>query len=167
MTEQELEDFEEGISPARYDAYSVLAMAGVPPRTLHYYVQRRLIPHAIGAGPAARYTYEHVVRLKVLRILKGRRMTLRQIRVILDGSTVRELHRIAEGRNPERTIDNVRRALHSPQGERPHGSEPFFRLTITAGVQLLVSPEHHARAAVRLQELTEAFRHILGIEPPP
>lgn len=74
MSWQEFEDFENGFSPARYDVYQMFGVTGVTARTLHYYVHRRLIPPAIGAGRAARYTYEHVVRLRVLRLLKKRGM---------------------------------------------------------------------------------------------
>jgi len=164
MNWQELEDFEKGFYPARYDVYQMYGATGVEARTLHYYVQRRLIPPAIGSGPAARYTYEHVVRLRVLRLLKKREMTLREIGVLLDGFTVNQLHHISESQNPTEAIRSVRRGLLHPTGARPEGSEPFRRVFITTGVDLLVSPEFHARAAARSSDLLEALRDILDIE---
>ncbi|HYQ89818.1 MAG TPA: MerR family transcriptional regulator [Candidatus Binatia bacterium] len=163
MTWKEIEDFENGFCPARYDVYNLWGMAGVSSRTLHYYVHRRLIQPAIGSGTAARYTYEHVVRLRVIRILKKRRMTLREIGIFLDGFTLRELYSIAEGLDPMKAIRSVRRGLLRPGGSRPHGSEPFFRVIITTGIEIHVSPEYHARAVARSSDLIEAIAEILDV----
>jgi hypothetical protein len=91
-------------------------------------------------------------------------MTLREIGVLLDGLAVRDLHHISESQNPTEAIESVRRGLLHPTGARPEGSEPFRRVFITKGVELLVSPEYHARAAARSSELLETIRDILDID---
>ena len=163
MHEQALLDFEDKNYPARYDVYDLRAMTGVTTRTVHYYVYRCLIPHAIGAGPAARYTYEHIVRVKVIRQLKQRGLTLREIGVLLDGSTVRELHGFANGRDPGRTIATVRQALRRRRGAPPPGAEPFTRVPIFPGVELLVSKAFLPRAAVHLDALGIAIADIFDV----
>lgn len=163
MTEYHLLEFEEGIDPARFDVYHLYAMTGIAARNVHYYVQRGLIPHSIGSGPAARYTYEHVVRLTVLQKLKKRGMTLREIGVFLDGSTVRELHRIANGVDPRETIDDIRRVLYRPPGSPPPGEEPLTRVSIAEGIDLYVGATYVARAAVRRKELVEVIASILEV----
>jgi hypothetical protein len=88
-------------------------------------------------------------------------MTLREIKVFLDGSTVRELHRIANGADPRETIYDIRRVLYRPPGSPPPGAEPLTRLTIAEGIELFVGAPHLARAAVRRKELVEAITCIL------
>jgi len=161
MFDHQLQVFEEGIHPARYDIHHLYSMTGIAARNVYFYIQRGLLPHSIGSGPAARYTYEHVVRLLALKKLKKRGMTLREIRVFLDGSTVRELHRIADGANPQEIIRDVRRILHRPPGSPPPGEEPYTCVNIAEGIELLVGAAHVPRAAVRLRELVEAITSIL------
>jgi DNA-binding transcriptional MerR regulator len=161
VIDQELRDFEEGYYPARFNMYELRAMTGVWPRSVYYYIQRRLIPNAIGFGPAAKYTYEHVIRLNVILILKKRDLTLREIGMFLDGHTLRELHGVAEGRDPDRGIYRVRRFYHRAQGVPPKGLNSLTRMEITKGIELFVSDEFLAKAAVRVDELTKALDEIL------
>jgi len=163
MTEYQLREFEDGIDPARFDAFELFAMTGIPLRNVYFYVQRGLIPHSIGSGPAARYTYEHVVRLLVLQKLKKRQMTLREIRVFLDGSTVRELHRIANGVDPSGIIRDVRRVLYRPPGSPLAEEEPLTCVKIADEIELYLGPAYVAHAAVRCRELVEAITSILEV----
>jgi len=52
------------VSPrVSYSIGDLSAAAGVSRRTLHFYVQRRLLPPPLGRGRGARYTDEHLARL--------------------------------------------------------------------------------------------------------
>ena len=166
MFQSQIDEFEDDPNPARYDIYYLYATTGVRPRRVYFYIQQRLIPKAIGSGPAARYSYEHVVRLKVLEILKERGLLLREIRIILDGSTVRELHHIAQGRNPKKTIENVRRLTYRSPFSPPSAEGQLTRVAIAEGVELLLGETYVPRAAVRLQALIEAITDILDVRPP-
>ena len=88
-------------------------------------------------------------------------MTLREIGVFLNGSTVRHLHRIADGADPSETIYDIRRVLYRPPGSPPPGEEPLTRVTIAEGIELFVDAAHLARAAVRRRELVEVITNIL------
>ncbi len=164
MSEQDLEDFERGYHPARYDRHHLQAMTGIRSRCLHYYVERRLIPPAIGSGPAARYTYEHVVRLKVLDKLKGRGLTLQEIKCVLDGYTVGELHGLANSRGPCEVIRTVRRYLGRPSSGWPPKDEPLARVVIRTGVELHIARKFHARAVMRAAEVESRLNEILDLE---
>jgi len=158
-----LVEFEKGIHPAKFNAFELFAMTGIPARNIYFYVQRGLIPHSIGSGPAARYTYEHAVRLLVLQKLKRRQLTLREIKVFLDGSTVRELHRIANGVDPSGIINDIRRFLYRPPGSPLPDEEPLTCVTIAEEIELYVGAAYVARAAVRGRELVEAITSILDV----
>ena len=152
---------EEDLEEPRLDIYHIHSMTGVPARTVYYYVQRRLVPKAIGSGPAARYNYEHVVRLKVIGILKERHMTLWEISVFFEGHTLAQLIDIAEGRNPERNISKMRRFFDRKKGESRLGADELTRVEIREGIELFVSREYLPRAAARADELTRALGNIL------
>jgi DNA-binding transcriptional MerR regulator len=52
----------------------------VTPRTVHFYVQQGLLPPAASRGPGARYTTEHLDRLRLIRRLQREHLPLAEIR---------------------------------------------------------------------------------------
>lgn len=64
--------------------------SGVPRRTLRRWTKSKLLPRAIGRGPAARYQQEHLLRAKLIRELRAQRCTTAEIRERLSTSA-REL----------------------------------------------------------------------------
>ncbi|MGZ3460089.1 MAG: helix-turn-helix domain-containing protein, partial [Archangium sp.] len=57
--------------------------AGVPPRTVRYYVQRGLLPAPPFKGPDTVYGEEHLLRLKAIRALQAKFLPLDAIQVEL------------------------------------------------------------------------------------
>lgn len=155
---------EEDLVEPRLDIYHLHSMTGIPARRIYYYVQRRLVPKAIGSGPAARYNYEHVIRLKVIDILKERRLFLREIKAFLDGHTVGQLLSIAEGSDPVHSIRKMRRFFNRRAGESYDGADDLTRVEIREGIELFVSPRYLPRAAAQIDELTRALDEILEID---
>ena len=145
------------------DIYHIHSMTGVPARRVYYYVQRRLVPKAIGSGLAARYNYEHVIRLQVICVLKARNLTLWEIKAFLDGHTVAELLSIAEGANPERSIRKMRVFFNRRTGESRDGAE-LTRVVIHEGIELFVTGQYLPRAAAKVDQLREALNAIFQIE---
>jgi DNA-binding transcriptional MerR regulator len=67
--------------------------AGVPVRTVRYYVTEGLIPGPGGRGRAAAYGDEHLLRLRLVRRLAEQRVPLAEIRARVVGLS---LHDVAE-----------------------------------------------------------------------
>ena len=63
--------------------------AGVPPRTVRYYVQRGLLPAPAFRGPETAYGREHLLRLKAIKRLQAKYLPLDEIQ--------RELERLDPG----------------------------------------------------------------------
>jgi|SRR5437867_3718201 DNA-binding transcriptional MerR regulator len=59
--------------------------AGVPARTVRFYIARGLVPGPATAGRAASYGREHLERLRQIRKLQARGMMLAEIARALDG----------------------------------------------------------------------------------
>jgi DNA-binding transcriptional MerR regulator len=53
--------------------------AGVTPRTVHYYIQQGLLPGAGTTGSGARYSPDHLDRLRLIRLLQNEHLPLAEI----------------------------------------------------------------------------------------
>jgi len=60
-------------------------------RTIHFYVKERVVPPPVGAGGAARYNEEHLLRLLLIRELQKSHLKLSGVREALDRMTVGEM----------------------------------------------------------------------------
>lgn len=66
-------------------------LSGYPRRTIHYYTQQRLLPSPYGAGRRARYGEEHLLRLRLIPLLKRGGLRLCRIACALDGLTLPQM----------------------------------------------------------------------------
>jgi DNA-binding transcriptional MerR regulator len=74
--------------------------AGIPPRTVRYYVQRGLLPAPRFRGPDTAYEEEHLLRLRAIRRLQERFFPLDAIQVELGRLTPEAIRALAEGGEP-------------------------------------------------------------------
>lgn len=65
--------------------------SGLSIRTLHYYMQKGLLPSPDKRGKYASYTQEHLDRLDLILILKELHLPLKEIRNLLDSLTPKEI----------------------------------------------------------------------------
>jgi len=63
-----------------YDIKELCAEAGVTARTVHFYIQRGLIPPAVSQGPGAKSDQGHLARLKLIKLLQKEHLPLSEIR---------------------------------------------------------------------------------------
>jgi DNA-binding transcriptional MerR regulator len=90
--------------------------ADVTVRTIRYYIALGLLPPPDAAGPAASYGEEHRERLELIRRLKAERLSLEEIRALLerlDQDAVRDL--LAE--SPPPPPDSAKAYLQRVLGE--------------------------------------------------
>lgn len=73
------------------------AAADVTPRTVRYYISQGLLPGPIGQGSAARYTPEHLTRLRAVRRLSDEGLSLARIRDHLSRMPEEAIERLAGG----------------------------------------------------------------------
>ena len=64
----------------RYDIQELVKASGVPRRTIHFYVQQGILPPPEGAGLGARYSEEHLNRLRLSPVLREQGLRLDDIR---------------------------------------------------------------------------------------
>ncbi len=70
---------------------------GLLRRTIHFYVKDRMIPPPTGKGGAAKYGEEHLLRLQVIRILRGKNLLLDGIREFLSKMDLNDMRQFLAG----------------------------------------------------------------------
>src|SRR5512133_1278980 len=63
-----------------YDIQDLVNVSGVPRRTVYFYVQQGVLPPPEGAGLAARYGEDHLLRLRLIPVLRQQGLRLDEIR---------------------------------------------------------------------------------------
>jgi len=62
------------------DLKQLCAAAGVTSRTVYFYIQQGLLPHAGTHGPGAKYERRHLARLQLVKLLQREHLPLAEIR---------------------------------------------------------------------------------------
>jgi DNA-binding transcriptional MerR regulator len=79
-----------------YSLKELCQVANVTERTVRFYIKEGLLPPPSGAKAFSRYSYEHVLRLQVIHLLKERFLPLKEIKKLLEGKTIPELESLAK-----------------------------------------------------------------------
>jgi DNA-binding transcriptional MerR regulator len=138
-----------------YTAETLAFRAGVPLRTVRFYVQEKLIDPPLGRGRGAHFTDHHLIQLQQARTLQNAGFTLEAIRERGDDLTL--------GLKAMETHDAMRRQLglgRSP--ERAEGDDELdpadcIRIPMADGVELMVSQD---RPLPSPRQLVEIALHI-------
>ncbi len=76
--------------PNEYSLHELANLSGVTPRTIRYYIDQGLVPAPTQLGSKARYTDEHLDRIRVIKKLQAAHLPLAEIRTRLRGLAVGE-----------------------------------------------------------------------------
>lgn len=123
--------------------------SGVNRRNIHFYVQQGLLPPAQGAGLAARYSDEHMLRLQAIRVLRDRGLRLDQIRQQLERMSYAEVQALLAERPVARAVASA------PQ------PEALRRYTLAAGVELQLGAQAAASLAGSEAEFVAAVQQLV------
>ncbi len=74
------------VEDRKWTLLELAAEAGIPARTVRFYIARGLLPGPAGAGRGAAYGEAHLERLRQIRSLQERGMMLAEISLALDGA---------------------------------------------------------------------------------
>jgi DNA-binding transcriptional MerR regulator len=135
------------MSDIEYDIQTLVELSGVPRRTIYFYTQQAIIPPPSGAGLAARYSDIHLLRMRLIPLLRSQGLRLDDIRRRLEGLDVEGLRQQLNEARPAAAFtipepapalslraENVgRRFIHYPL---PAG------LTLIAPADLLPEEQH-------------------------
>jgi DNA-binding transcriptional MerR regulator len=89
--------------------------SGLSTRTLHYYMSKELLPGPETRGKNASYTQEHLDRLDLILILKELRLSLDEIKALLDQLTPEEICQYRD--HQENLLDRIKQNAPGGKGE--------------------------------------------------
>ena len=123
----------------RYSADELATLAGIPRRTLRYYIQLGLIDPPVGQTRAAYYTWAHLHRLLEIRRLTEQGFSLERVQELL-----------AQGDEPPPAAATPRAGSISVQSH----------VYLAPGVELVIDPGH---AGLTPEQLRRFARETLAV----
>ena len=143
----------------RYTIGELAELTGISRRSVHYYVQRGLVPPSLGRGRGHYYTDDHLERIRAVKKLQSM------------GLSLEEIERRFRAPQPEIVVmphavdvDYFLAETESPEPEREDEEAPrlLTRVKIAEGVELTVESGLYRLSPARLGKLRKAVREILG-----
>lgn len=144
----------------KYTAETLAFRAGVPLRTVRFYVQEKLIDPPLGRGRGANFTEHHLVQLQQARTLHNAGFALDVIR--------QRRGELSVGLQAMATFDTLRRQWH---GDKKAGREDAddeldasecIRIPMTEGVELMVAQDKPLPSPRQLVEIALHIREVFG-----
>jgi DNA-binding transcriptional MerR regulator len=121
-----------------YTIQELVDLIGVSRRTIYFYTQQGILPPPQGAGLAARYTQVHLLRLRLIPLLRERGLRLDDIRQRLsplDESGLAELIAQQPAKPPPAPM--VKPSLNLPQSLADQ-RQAFIHYALPCGITLVV-----------------------------
>jgi DNA-binding transcriptional MerR regulator len=145
---------------AKYTAETLAFRAGLPLRTVRFYVQEKLIDPPLGRGRGAHFTDHHLVQLQQARTLQNAGFSLAAIREWQGDLSL--------GLRAVEAHDEMRRRWGKGQPARRTEDDDeldpadCIRLPMADGVELLVSQDRPLPSPKQLVELALHVRKVFG-----
>ncbi len=135
---------------------------GLSRRTIHFYAQQGVLPPAVGAGLGARYGEAHLLRLKLVPLLRRQGLKLDAIRERFAGMELDEMRQMLSG---PASATAVKPPSLLPMPVAPAGQQhTHYRLP--AGVSIVVPAGLRPADRRKVNALLEAAGRIFGPERP-
>ncbi len=134
----------------QYSIQDLSDQTSLPRRTIHFYVQQGILPPPEGNRGDAYYTESHLLRLKLIPLLRRQGLKLDDIRARLHGldeSALRELYEQIYAPAPPTLLPT---------------SQPFAHYALPAGMTLLVPASLTPSERKKLTELLKAVNEIFS-----
>ncbi len=138
-----------------YTIQELSDLTGVPRRTIHFYTQQEILPPPEGAGLSTRYQQIHLVRLKLIPVLRQEGMRLDQIR------------NYYKTQEPAALESRLAKAEVSPAATIPARPAPALQgknlvnFTLPQGITLLVPSEYAAKEPERVTKIITTIQEMI------
>jgi DNA-binding transcriptional MerR regulator len=140
-----------------YTIQELTEQTGVPRRTVHFYSQQGVLPPPSGAGLGARYGEEHLLRLKLVPLLRRQGLRLDDIRERFSALSLEEMRQLLRAKpSPARPPFLPRLAPAEPSPQTVN----LYRLP--AGITLLAPSQLAPADREKLSALLNAAAQIFG-----
>ncbi len=138
-----------------YSIQDLCDLTGLPRRTIHFYTQQGLLPPPSSAGLGARYTGQHLKRLRLIPLLRQKGLRLDQIRERFQTASDEELETLIHRRlKPFQAV--IAPAAHPHERRR----QAYVHYDLPAGMTLVVPSVMNATDRQKLERLLDAAARI-------
>jgi DNA-binding transcriptional MerR regulator len=160
------------MSADMFDIQKLVTESGVPRRTIYFYVQQGLLPPPQGAGLAAFYTEDHLLRLRLIPILRQQGLRLDRIREQFSHMSTEDMRQQVSDaalRAVEKQLDPPTVPASAPALPEMHeisslasnwGEQSFTHYSLPAGIVITVPDGMSQVDRQRLHLLLQAARKI-------
>jgi DNA-binding transcriptional MerR regulator len=140
---------------AEYEIQELVDKSGIPRRTIYFYTQQGIIPPPQGAGLAARYGEEHLLRLRLVPLFRRDGLRLDEIRIKLNQMSMTEMLQTLE-KEKSPNFSTGRQAV------RPYEQEGqcLLQFLLPKGIQLLVPSSLKEEDRDKVTDLLNQIRTI-------
>lgn len=160
-----------------FDIQKLVNESGVPRRTIYFYVQQGLLPPPQGAGLAAFYTEEHLLRLRLIPVLRQAGLRLDDMRerfALLSSAEMSQLLKDAAKLEAQKPASSAVPLAIAPAPAPPFsvrdapgiyrgwGEQKYTHYTLPAGIILVVPELLNPLDRQRLEQLLQAARGIFN-----
>ncbi len=145
-----------------YDIQALTSETGVPRRTIYFYVQQGLLPPPQGAGLAAYYTEDHLLRLKLISILRQQGLRLDKIREKFKGMSIEEMRRAVQEAGQPAPLSAQPGRPAMPGYFLDWGGQRYTHYALPHGMTLIVPESTPAAERQRIDLLLQAARQIFS-----
>lgn len=140
----------------RFSIQELCEQTGLPRRTIHFYVQQGILPPPSGAGLGAVYDENHLVRLKLIPILRQRGLRLDEIRQRFQATSLPDLQRM---------LEQAREVVWPVQLPLPAGRS-YTHYALPAGMTLITPTALSQSDRNKLTQLLQEVQRIWGNHSP-
>lgn len=152
------------VGAGEFTAEQLAFRAGVPLRTVRFYVQEKLIDPPLGRGPGAHFTQHHLVQLQQARVLQNAGYSLQAIRergADLNLGLWAMQYYEQLWRTRREPAEAATEADDAP-AEGELDPVTAFRIPMADGVELLVDPDRRLPSPKQLVDLALTIRKLFG-----
>lgn len=122
---------------------------GLPRRTIHFYTQQGILPPPQGAGAGAYYQAEHLLRLKLIPVLRRQGLRLDEIRQKFDNTPLTDLQQV---------LDHTDLPAAPPENLLRMRAKAYQSYLLPDGIILMLPENATARAKARLESFLQSFQ---------
>jgi DNA-binding transcriptional MerR regulator len=135
----------------QYTIQELCEQTGLPRRTIHFYSQQGIIPPPQGAGVGSYYTETHLLKLKLVPLLRLDGLRLDQIRKKLETTPLDELQ-----------LQFKQLEAKQPSESQPLRTQTYVHYLLPGGMILMVPAVFNNSYREKISQWIEAARRSFG-----
>lgn len=142
---------------SRFTISDVMQETGLSKRTIHYYIGRGLIPPAFRDEEGFFYTEEHVTKIRYVRWLAEKHVSLQAVAFQMQGKT-------CEALNADMRAGGAEQGLQLDVVRTPESPAVYLRVDLQPGLELHMSEAVYQRLRYKIDAMSAYAKKLISEE---